>query len=103
MPAAAGASQIRLLAGGPGRNLHVYELRLPPGGGDGEFFTHPGEEVAVVLEGSVHCLRRGRRAVTVAAGDSLTLDPAVPHRWRNEATDPARVLLVCDDLTHSPA
>lgn len=102
MPSSPGASTIRLLAGGPGRSLHVYELLVPPGGGDEEFFTHPGEEVAVVLEGAVQCLRRGRRAVRVPVGDSLTLDPSVPHRWRNEDALPAKVLLVCDDLSHQP-
>jgi DNA-binding XRE family transcriptional regulator len=100
MPATPGTSEIRLLAGGPGRSLHVYELLVPSGGGDEEFFTHPGEEVAVVLEGTVRCLRRGRRAVAVPAGDSLTLDPSVPHRWRNEDPTPTKVLLVCDDLSH---
>lgn len=99
MPGDPGATTIRLLAGGPGRSLHVYELRVPPGGGDEEFFTHPGEEVAVVLEGAVHCLRRGRRAVRVPVGDSLTIDPSRAHRWRNEDSTPARVLLVCDDHT----
>lgn len=100
MPTTPGASAIRLLAGGPGRSLHVYELLIEPAGGDEEFFTHPGEEVAVVLAGAVHCLRRGRRPLRVLAGDSLTLDPSVPHRWRNEGATPTKVLLVCDDLSH---
>jgi mannose-6-phosphate isomerase-like protein (cupin superfamily) len=103
MPSTPGSTSIRLLAGGPGRSLHVYELLVPPGGGDDESFTHPGEEVAVVLEGTVHCLRPDERTVRVPAGDSLTIDPSRAHRWRNEDATPARILLVCDDHTsHRP-
>jgi transcriptional regulator with XRE-family HTH domain len=103
MPTDPGAPATRLLAGGPGRSLHVYELRLLPGGGDPESFSHPGEEVAVVLEGSVDCHREGRAVVRVPTGDSLTLDPSRAHRWRNEAAVPAKVLLICDDLSHGRA
>jgi transcriptional regulator with XRE-family HTH domain len=105
MPDAPGGYTTRLLAGGADRALHVYELLIPPGNGDAEPFEHPGEEVAVVLKGQVHCLQGGRRT-EVAAGGSLTLDPSVPHRWRNDGALPARVLLVCDDtspgLSHAP-
>lgn len=106
LPDAPGGYTTRLLAGGPDRSLHVYELLIPVGGRDPEPFTHPGEEVAVVLEGTVRCHRDGLAPSEVPAGDTLTIDPTVPHHWRNDGTTPARVLLVCDDagagLSHAP-
>ncbi|MEZ0492697.1 helix-turn-helix domain-containing protein [Kineococcus sp. TBRC 1896] len=96
LPTPPGGYATRLLTGGPGRSLHVYELLIPVGGGDPAEFTHPGEEVAVVLEGVVHC-RQGGRARPAAAGESLTIDPRRPHRWENAGSTPVRVLLVCHD------
>lgn len=104
LPDPPGGYTTRLLAGGPDRSLHVYELLVPAGGGDPEEFVHPGEEVAVVLTGTVLCHQDGGRT-RVSAGDTLTIDPRVPHRWRNAGSAPARVLLVCDDreVSHGPA
>jgi len=97
MPDAPGGYTTRLLAGGADRALHVYELLIPPGNGDAEPFQHPGEEVAVVLAGVVLCTQEDTDT-EVGAGGSLTLDPGIPHRWRNKGDVTARVLLVCDDL-----
>lgn len=45
--------------------------------------VHPGEEVIYVLEGTLEYAVDGRPAVTVRAGDTLTIPAGTPHSVKN--------------------
>jgi HTH-type transcriptional repressor of puuD len=87
----------RLLVGGPGRFTEAYLFTADAGDSDGVDFEHGGEEFVFVLEGSV-VLSQGGHDRRISAGDSVTLDPTVAHRW--SAPEAARYLLVS---TRAPA
>ncbi|WP_345375658.1 helix-turn-helix domain-containing protein [Frondihabitans cladoniiphilus] len=92
----AGTPTAQLLSGGPGSKLEVYLFTAEPGSSDAAPFEHAGEEFVHVLTGTVVAHRDGHPALSLAAGDSLTLDPGVPHWWgAPESNDgPATFLLV---------
>lgn len=54
--------------------------------------THPGEEVAYVLEGTVLLEQQGKPAATLKAGDTFLIPSGAPHNATNKGTGRARVL-----------
>ena len=46
---------------------------------------HPGEEYALVLEGTMHLII-GDEEYVLEAGDSAVFDPSIPHRTENRGT-----------------
>ncbi|MFT4306877.1 MAG: XRE family transcriptional regulator [Microbacterium sp.] len=86
------APTAQLLSGGAGASFHVYLVTGRAGDDDGRDFRHPGQEFVHVVSG-VAQLRRGDRVDRVAAGESITYDGAVAHRW--SMLEDARYLLVC--------
>lgn len=54
--------------------------------------THPGEEVAYVLEGTVSLLVEGKPATTLKAGDVFFIPAGVVHSAKNIGTGPAKIL-----------
>jgi quercetin dioxygenase-like cupin family protein len=54
--------------------------------------THPGEEVAYVLEGAIVLDVAGKSPVTLTAGQGFAIPAGVPHSATNKAPAPARVL-----------
>lgn len=54
--------------------------------------THPGEEVAYVLEGTVLLEQAGKPAVTLKAGEGFIIPSGTPHNATNKGTAKARVL-----------
>jgi len=89
---------IQLIAGGPGQSIQAYLFELGAGESDQDVFQHGGEEVVYVLEGVVRCEREDRPPALVEAGSSLTIDPTVPHSWRNASREPVRFLMICADF-----
>ena len=72
--------------------LEVLETSLPPGFSNREApFRHDGEELVVVLEGSVD-VAVGDTWDTLGVGDAITYDSALPHWWENSMDEPAKVL-----------
>ena len=72
--------------------LEVLETSLPPGFSNREEpFQHDGEELVVVLEGSVD-VAVGEILGTLDVGDAITYDSAMPHWWENNTDQPATVL-----------
>lgn len=58
--------------------------------------THPGEEIAYVLEGSLLYELDGRE-ISLSDGDTLHFKCDTPHRWLNAGAVPAIVLWVFSD------
>lgn len=82
----------------PGQRADVSLHRLEPGaatGGSGDPPLHePGSrETAVVLDGSVTLVIDGQRH-QLDAGDSVTFDADLAHRFENDASEPAELLAV---------
>ncbi len=72
---------------------HVVQARaeFQPGVGSGRH-THPGEEIAYILEGQVEVAIDGRPPITVKAGEPFFVPAGVVHEGRNTGTVVARVL-----------
>jgi quercetin dioxygenase-like cupin family protein len=54
--------------------------------------THPGEEMAYVIEGTVQLEIDGKAPQVFKAGDSFIIAPGVIHTARNVGTTPAKVV-----------
>jgi quercetin dioxygenase-like cupin family protein len=68
--------------GATGREVIQVRVDFTPGAAFG-MHTHPGEEVAYVLEGSLEYQFEGKPPVTLKAGDSLYIPAGTPHAARN--------------------
>jgi quercetin dioxygenase-like cupin family protein len=68
--------------GKDGRELIQVRVDFAPGAAFG-MHTHPGEEVAYVLEGSVEYQIQGSEPITLKAGNSLFIPAGRPHTARN--------------------
>jgi len=90
-----GVAEFRLTPASEGRLL-VLQSDIAPGGGSGEdsYVLDSDVEYVHVLAGEIEVEVSGT-GHRLAAGDSLTFDPRLPHRWTNLSTVmPARVLWV---------
>ncbi|MBN8919224.1 MAG: helix-turn-helix transcriptional regulator [Rhizobiales bacterium] len=70
-------------------NVHV----IAPGGSSDGKLTHDGEEVGYVISGAITLLV-GDDAYALAAGDSFCYRSDIPHGYRNDGGEEARVLFV---------
>jgi quercetin dioxygenase-like cupin family protein len=68
--------------GETGREVIQVRVDFAPGAAFG-MHTHPGEEVAYVLEGSLEYQFESKQPVTLKAGDSLFIPAGTPHAARN--------------------
>ena len=66
----------------PGREA-VQALVTIPAGAAAPRHSHPGEEIAYVVEGSLEYALDGRPPVIVKAGESLFIPYGVPHAVKN--------------------
>ena len=66
----------------PGREVIQVRVDFAPGASFG-MHTHPGEEVAYVLEGSLEYQFDGKPPITLKAGESLFIPAGTPHAARN--------------------
>lgn len=74
----------------PGSNLVSYILHIPEGY-ESEVAAHEGEEIIVLLSGTID-QTLGGETMRMTTGDSLHYDGATPHSWTNPGPGPARVL-----------
>lgn len=56
-------------------------------------FDHPGEELILVLRGSIELIY-GHETIRLAVGDAIHFDPSIPHRAQNVGKDAAECLVV---------
>jgi quercetin dioxygenase-like cupin family protein len=66
----------------PGRHAVQVRGEFDPGGAVGKH-THPGEELSVVLEGSLLLEVEGQAPRTVKAGDSIFIPTGTVHAVKN--------------------
>jgi quercetin dioxygenase-like cupin family protein len=75
----------------PGREVVQAIAEVAPGSESGRH-THPGEEVAYVLEGAVVLEVQGKAAVTKKAGDAFIIPAGTVHNAKNTGKTAAKVL-----------
>ena len=75
----------------PGREAVMVVADIPTGATSGRH-THPGEEVAYILEGAIVLDVAGKTPETLKAGQGFVIPAGVPHSATNKAPAPARVL-----------
>ncbi|KOF20858.1 cupin [Ensifer adhaerens] len=75
----------------PGREVVQVRVDLEPGAVSIKH-SHPGEEVAYVLEGSLEYQLDGRKSVTLKAGETLFIPAGVNHVARNVGSGKASEL-----------
>lgn len=84
------------LASNNDRNLDFMEIVYPPGSSstnDGRMLRHQGREYGYLLSGRLE-ITFGFDTYTLHPGESMSLDPAVPHLLTNPGTVPARGIWV---------
>lgn len=74
----------------PGRHAVQARAEFEPGGAIGRH-THPGEELSIVLEGTLVLEVDGQPARTVKAGESFFVPAGVVHAGKNTGTGKAVV------------
>jgi quercetin dioxygenase-like cupin family protein len=72
---------------------HVVQARaeFQPGIASGRH-THPGEEIAYVLEGQVQIAIDGKPSITVKAGEVFFIPAGAIHEGKNTGSTVARIL-----------
>lgn len=74
-----------------GKEVVQAVAEIQPGSESGRH-THPGEEVAYVLEGTITLEIQGKPAVTKKAGEGFVIPPATVHNAKNASGSVAKVL-----------
>ena len=87
-----------------GRSLDLCRARIEPGGstGDDLFSTSMGEQVGLVLQGTLE-LWLEDRVVLLHAGDSFCYASRTPRRWRNPGAGVAEVIWAISRFDHKEA
>jgi quercetin dioxygenase-like cupin family protein len=75
----------------PGREVVQAIAELQPGGQSGRH-THPGEEVAYILEGTIELEMQGKPAMAKKAGDAFLVPAGTAHNAKNTGKTVAKVL-----------
>jgi transcriptional regulator with XRE-family HTH domain len=76
------------------KDLEMILVVIEPDGGSGEDpYSHQGEEVGLVLRGSLE-LWVGERRYALEAGDSFQFRSTIPHRFSNPSDERAEVLWI---------
>jgi quercetin dioxygenase-like cupin family protein len=81
-PAIGRTEVLRHDLGQPGREVVQVHVDFAPGAAFG-MHTHPGEEIAYVLEGSLEYQLEGKPPITLKAGESLFIPAGAIHAARN--------------------
>ena len=75
----------------PGREFVMAVAEFQPGASSGRH-THPGDEIAYILEGTVVIAQDGKPEVTLGPGKSFHIPAGTVHNATNSGSTGARVL-----------
>ncbi|MBA8958362.1 helix-turn-helix domain-containing protein [Rhodococcus opacus] len=75
------------------RAMEPNEVTAQPGSQAGEHTEHAGEEFIYVIDGSIRVEVGVEESYVLDRGDTLYYPATVPHRWFNDAAEPARFLI----------
>ena len=71
----------RMLTSTPRQRMEIRECLVPPGFRSDPPWSHAGDEILHVLEGSVSVELEGHGTETLEAGDTMVFVANIPHRW----------------------
>jgi transcriptional regulator with XRE-family HTH domain len=84
---------IRMLYGAPGRRIEAYSTEYPAGQKDEEPFQHSGEDVVLVLEGTLR-LTVGDRVEELRTGDAAWYVASTPHTLEALGSSSVRAIVI---------
>jgi mannose-6-phosphate isomerase-like protein (cupin superfamily) len=90
-------SEIREVAGPPtgnAANQSLAEATVPPGGETQEHYHRTTEEIYFFTQGSGRMRLAGEER-DVGPGDTVVIDPGLPHKLWNTGEEPLRLLCCC--------
>jgi quercetin dioxygenase-like cupin family protein len=79
------------LTGQPDREVIMVVLEWPPGGDTGRH-THPGDEYATILEGTLTLQKENAEAKTYSAGESYHNEAGVVHEAKNASNQTVKTI-----------
>lgn len=84
------------------RSMDLCRATIEPGGSTGNelFVTGQGEQIGVVLKGSLE-LWVGDRVVLLKEGDSFCYASSTPRRWRNPGSQVTEVIWAISNITQA--
>ena len=91
----------RMLTTTPRRRMELRESVVPPGFRTDPAWTHAGEEILFVLEGSISVELEGHGLETLHQGDTMVFSANAPHRWIGGASE-SRILNIVVLLNDPP-
>ena len=71
----------RMLTSTARRRMEVRECMVPAGFRTDPAWTHAGEEILFILDGSISVELKGHPLETLHRGDTMVFSASVPHRW----------------------
>ncbi|MNP46497.1 DNA-binding transcriptional repressor PuuR [compost metagenome] len=83
------------------KNVRMMLVEIPPGASTGEAHAHVGEEVHVVMKGTIYA-EQGEDRAEFAEGDSFSWNACTPHLVKNNGTETATVLITVYSDTEQP-
>jgi quercetin dioxygenase-like cupin family protein len=87
--------EIRSLVGGPGHMIEANETVASPGATTtDEPFAHDGQEMVIVLEGTVTFFVGDDDPIEIGPGDVIGYPATTPHSYRVTSDQPARFIVV---------
>lgn len=84
------------------RSMDLCRATIEPGGSTGQelFVTGQGEQIGVVLKGSLE-LWVGDRVMLLNEGDSFCYASSTPRRWRNPGSQTTEVIWAISNITQA--
>lgn len=76
-----------------GKEIVVLNIENPPGAGQ-PMHIHPGDEIAIVLEGEITRISKGEETRVIKAGESYRNVAGVPHTSQNRGSTWSRSIAI---------
>lgn len=90
----------RVLAAGRNSTLQARHFQISPGQPIGDWFEHDGEDLVIVIAGTLHIEFADGRTFSLATGDSLWHRSEIAHRWRVGQQETTEVILITTHTVH---
>ncbi|PLX45927.1 MAG: hypothetical protein C0609_01960, partial [Deltaproteobacteria bacterium] len=76
-----------------GRLMQPFHTIIPPGGGSGENYSHPGQEFGYIISGTL-TLMVANKTYELTPGKSFYYSSLFGHEWKNNSDENVEVIWV---------